>query len=185
MFAYCGNNPIIRRDASGYAFETIIDVITLGFSIAEVVVNPFDPMAWIGLAGDVVDIIPFVTGVGEAVRGLRFVDKAGDMIEIAESTDDAIDTYRSLKKINKGTGNEVHHIIEKRFADALDIDNQNDMLSIALSKSDHQTYTNLWRQNIKYGTGAVDKLEVFQAAAVVYKGKPQLMGAAVKTLFIR
>ena len=104
MFAYCGNNPIIRRDASGYAFQTIFDVITLGFSIAEVVVNPFDPMAWIGLAGDVVDIIPFVTGVGEAVRGLRFVDKAGDMIEIAESTDDAIDTYRSLKKINKGTG---------------------------------------------------------------------------------
>ena len=111
MFAYCGNNPVIRRDASGCAFETIFDVITLGFSVAEVVLNPYDPMAWIGLAGDLVDIIPFVTGVGETVRGLRFADKAGDMIEIAESTE-------------------------------------------------------LWRDNLKYGTKAVDKLQIFQQLCI-------------------
>ena len=182
MFVYCGNNPIIRRDTAGYAFETIFDVITLGLSIAEVAANPYDPMAWIGLAGDLVDIIPFVTGVGETVRGLRFIDKAGDVVEIAESADNAVDTYKSLRRLNKGKGNEVHHIIEKRFADALGIKNTDEMLSVALSKGDHKAYTSAWRKNLAYGKKNVERLELFQTAANIYKDTPQLMGAAVMTI---
>ena len=181
-FVYCGNNPVIRVDVSGYAFETIFDVITLGFSIAEVAMNPYDPMAWIGLAGDVVDIIPFVTGVGETVRGLRFIDKAGDVLEIAETTDNTIDTYRNLKKIS-GKSEEVHHIVEKRFIKSLNVDNVNDMMSIVLTKSKHREFTNAWRLNISYGRKGVTKLEIFQAAAKVYGDDPQLMGAVVQTIF--
>ena len=182
MFAYCGNNPIARSDTTGNAWETIFDILTLGFSIAEVAANPYDPMAWIGLAGDLVDIVPFVTGVGETVRGLRFADEVGNVLEIAENTDDAIDTYRSLRNLNKGTGNEVHHIIEKRFSKALDIDNTNDMLSIALTKSDHRVYTNAWRAELPYGS-TYSSFEVFKASVNVYGHDPQLMGAAVETLF--
>ena len=102
MFAYCGNNPVMRCDSSGCAFETVFDVITLGFSIAEVAANPYDPMAWIGLAGDVVDIIPFVTGVGETVRGLRFVDKLGNTFEIAKATDFTDDAAKAIRELDTG-----------------------------------------------------------------------------------
>lgn len=184
LFAYCSNKPESRYDVLGFAWETIFDVMTLGFSVAEVVADPYNPKAWLGLAGDVVDIIPFVTGVGETIRGLRFVDKtAGEVLEIAETTDDAIDTYRVLKKINKGSGNEVHHIIEKRFVDALLNKNTNDMLSIALSKEEHRVFTNLWRSHLEYGKKVSDPLTIFQAATQVYFGNPQLMGGAVETLF--
>ena len=52
MFAYCNNNPVIYRDSSGNALDTVIDVISLFSSIVAVAQNPNDPWAWVGLAGD-------------------------------------------------------------------------------------------------------------------------------------
>ena len=104
MFAYCNNNPIARLDSDGEAFETVFDVVSLGFSIAEVAANPYDPMAWIGLAGDVVDIIPFVTGVGETIRGIRFIDKAGNTLEIARATDFSSDAVKAMGKLDNVNG---------------------------------------------------------------------------------
>ena len=84
LFAYCGNNPIIRKDADGYAWETIWDAISLAASVAEVVANPYDPWAWIGLAGDAADVlIPFVGGIGETTRALKAASQAAEMIDTA------------------------------------------------------------------------------------------------------
>ena len=65
LYAYCDNNPVVRVDYGGQLWETVFDVISLGASIVEVCVNPTDPWAWAGLAGDAIDLIPFVTVVGE------------------------------------------------------------------------------------------------------------------------
>ena len=103
MFAYCGNNPVSRKDENGEAFETVFDIVSLGFSIAEVATNPYDVGAWLGLIGDTIVLVPIVTGVGEAIRGVRFVDNAGNTLEIARAvdfTDDARDTINSLDRIN-------------------------------------------------------------------------------------
>ena len=84
LFAYCGNNPVTRKDASGYAWETIWDAISLASSIVEVAANPYDPWAWIGLAGDVADVlIPFVGGIGETTRALKAASKATGFIDTA------------------------------------------------------------------------------------------------------
>ena len=99
LYAYCDNNPVVRVDGTGTFWETVFDLVSFGFSIAEVIANPYDPMAWAGLAGDAIDLIPVVTGVGETVRGLRFVDKAGNTLEIAKAvdlTDTAKDTAAKL-----------------------------------------------------------------------------------------
>ena len=40
--------------------------------------NPTDLFAWAGLVGDVLDLAPFVTGLGEAVDIYRYTAKAGD-----------------------------------------------------------------------------------------------------------
>ncbi len=103
LYVYCDNNPIVRKDGAGTVWETVFDVVSLGFSIAEVAANPYDVGAWVGLVGDTIDLIPIVTGVGETVRGIRFVDKAGDTLEIAKATDftaDAKKTINSLKRTN-------------------------------------------------------------------------------------
>lgn len=113
LFAYCGNNPVNRADYSGHFWDTVFDVVSLCFSIAEVVANPADPWAWAGLAGDIIDLVPFVTGVGEVTKAVgatvkvaNTLDNTVDTIKIVKAvdfTDDAIDTIRTLDKVGDAT----------------------------------------------------------------------------------
>ena len=133
MYTYCSNSPIVYKDSNGNFIDTIFDVISLGLSVAEVIANPADPLAWIGLVGDAVDLIPFVSGVGEAVRIVKIADnvidaadtvhditKAVDNVsDAAKAVDNTIDTYKALKKADSSACKEVHHIIEKRFKKSL------------------------------------------------------------------
>ena len=102
MFAYCNNSPVTHKDSQGTAVETVWDLISLGLSIAEVCVNPGDAWAWIGLAGDVIDVIvPCVGGIGETVRAAKSLKKADTVVEIARATDftaEAADTIKSLDR---------------------------------------------------------------------------------------
>jgi len=83
-YAYCGNNPTIRNDTNGCAWETIWDAISLASSVVEVVANPYDPWAWIGLAGDAADVlIPFMGGIGETTRALRAASQTAEVIDTA------------------------------------------------------------------------------------------------------
>lgn len=92
LYAYCNNNAVIRKDETGRFWDTIFDVISLGASIVEVIATPGDPWAWAGLVGDVVDLIPGVTGVGEITRGMK---TAGKVMELG---DDVVDAAKLLKK---------------------------------------------------------------------------------------
>ena len=101
LFAYCDNNPVVRVDHGGQFWDTVFDVISLGASIVEVCVNPTDPWAWAGLAGDAIDLIPFVTGVGEVTRAVKTIDKVADTVQIAKAvdfTDDAADIVKTLDR---------------------------------------------------------------------------------------
>ncbi len=188
LYAYCSNNPVNFVDPSGHAIETIWDAISLGFSIVDVVANPCDIWAWVGLAGDLVDLIPFVTGVGEAADLLRIamigsnvIDAVDNVHDTANIVDSAIDTYKNLKKVNKGNGLEVHHIVEKRFAKELNGINTNDMLSIALTHDEHVVFTRQWRKAIPYKTSySID--DIWNAAQDIYANYPALLEAARKTL---
>jgi len=91
LFSYCGNNPVVRVDVGGYLWETVFDVITIGMSIADVANDPTNGWAWAGLAGDVIDLIPVVTGVGEAIKAIRTVDK------IVDTVDDVGDAAKAVK----------------------------------------------------------------------------------------
>lgn len=92
MFVYCMNNPIACCDGDGDVAETIFDVVSLGISITEVAVNPADPWAWVGLAGDVLDLLPVVTGIGETARVIEVSVKATAL------SDDVITAARCLNK---------------------------------------------------------------------------------------
>ncbi|MBP3702089.1 MAG: hypothetical protein J6I64_09375, partial [Lachnospiraceae bacterium] len=101
-FAYCGNNPVNRADVDGNAWETIIDILSLGVSILEVIENPNDGWAWAGLGGDLLDLIPFVTGIGETTRAISAVGEVADVVDdvhdvakTAGIVDGAADTVKS------------------------------------------------------------------------------------------
>ena len=87
-FCYCSSSPVIRIDVYGDAWETVWDVISLGASIVDVASRPFDPWAWIGLAGDLADVlIPFVGGIGEATRVYKAASLA---MEVGDTTVDGV-----------------------------------------------------------------------------------------------
>ena len=101
-FAYCGNDPVNRTDADGEFWDTVFDIVSLGFSIADVIQNPSDPWAWAGLVGDVIDLIPFVTGVGELTKAAGAVADAANVIDdvydTAKAVDNVVDAGQSAKE---------------------------------------------------------------------------------------
>ena len=106
MFAYCSNNPVTRTDETGTAWETVFDVASLVFSIGDVASNPSDRWAWIGLVGDIVDLIPFIAGVGEVTRaiktGRRIADTAENLHGVAKVTKKApIVIGENMKRVKK------------------------------------------------------------------------------------
>ena len=80
------NNPIMYADPSGHWIEIVFDLISLGASVVEVVINPSNPWAWAGLVGDAVDLLPFVTGVGEGIRATKMVKYADDVVDASYDT---------------------------------------------------------------------------------------------------
>ena len=68
LFSYAENNPVNCKDGSGAFVDTIWDVASLAGSIVDVCKNPTNPIAWIGLIGDAIDLIPGVSGVGEGLK---------------------------------------------------------------------------------------------------------------------
>ena len=131
MYAYCGNDPINRTDSTGAFWDTVFDVVSLAMSVAEVAATPTNPWAWAGMVGDIADLIPFVSGVGEVTKALGAAKKAGELIddvhdakkaqkaienmaELAEAGQDGFKTFKTAKKnMEAATNIEWHHIVEQ------------------------------------------------------------------------
>lgn len=110
LFAYCDNNPIDRVDTGGDVWETVFDIATICVSVVEVCVSPSDPWAWIGLIGDIIDIIPFVTGVGEITRAFKVADNTADLIDnVGDSTRVVSNSTRS-GAVRKAWRNEYNNV---------------------------------------------------------------------------
>ena len=125
MFAYCGNNPVCRVDIAGNFWDTVFDIASLCYGIYDVWQNPDDPMAWVGLVGDVIDIaVPFVSGVGETARlakcGDKIIDTAG-IVHDASKVSDAADSFCDVGNLSgdisqiatKGTPQQIGAIGER------------------------------------------------------------------------
>jgi hypothetical protein len=89
--------------------------------------------------------------------------------------------YGELHNELSGTGLKAHHLIEKRFAPQMgqQID---DMLSIAVSKTEHQVFTNAWRREIGYvnstnpiKTTNATRAQIEAAARRIYAEYPAIL----------
>lgn len=95
-----------------------------------------------------------------------------------------------LSGVRRGAGLEVHHIVEKRFADRLGISNTDNMLSIVLTHDEHVRYTNLWKDEIgRLGSNAdittqtATAEQIWAAAQRICADRSDLLEAAYQTIF--
>ena len=74
---------------------------------------------------------------------------------------------------------QAHHLIEKRFARHFPASGVRDWLSVVVTRAEHQTFTNAWRQTIGYGAGAeaVSRAQVLDAARKAYADYPTILRA--------
>ena len=95
-----------------------------------------------------------------------------------------IGSFNSLKgKVGKGTGLQIHHLIEQRFARLFNV-KEGDMLSIVLTKEEHQAFTRAWRSKIGYKNdrNAITTInatpeDVKKAAKDIYRNYPEILKA--------
>ena len=140
MYSYCGNNPVVRKDKDGEAFETVFDVISLTTSVIEVASNPSNPGAWIALAGDILDVaVPFVTGVGETVRAVKASQK---IVDAADSVKDARKAAQKLhgNSLNSTKINYGYQLIDQEY----------NVLKYGESKNPYKRYSQKWLDSRGY-----------------------------------
>lgn len=191
LLSYGKNNPLKYADSSGNAIETIIDVLSIGWSFASLVTSP----SWANLGYLMWDVgavfVPFVPGSYVAKGGKKLLKVASKTSEFKNAKYLTIGTYRKLKKLFKNCKNvEVHHIIEKRFRNTGKLIYKGkkvsvgQMMSVPLEKSLHQKITQRWRVAIKYRKNYknLTKAEMRKAINYVYRDMPALKAYALKYL---
>ena len=131
---------------------------------------------WAKVGGIALQDIGLGLGVGSAAKAFG-VARSG-FGELSQAEQYGVGTYNQLRNAARGTGSEVHHLIEKRFAGLVGQKSGN-MLSVVLTKAEHQAFTQAWRQVIPYGAGTAQAtLGTVQAAArAIYADSPAILRA--------
>lgn len=185
-------------DKNGGWIETAWDIANVVMDIGSLAVNIASGNvagAALDAAGLVADVAATVipglpAGAGTAIKSVRAGKALGDAastavhaINIAEgakslsgfekAAEFGVDSYKNLRtavlsKYGKGSGLEVHHLVEKRLVKGMDID-PNQMKAIVLTKEEHQIFTARWRKEIPYGTENVSDDMIMDAAKKVYE----------------
>ena len=209
-YAFCNNNPVNFVDPDGAAVETAWDLASIGLGVRSLIKNvrSGNVRAAIGDGfGIAVDVaaaaLPFVPGgvgaIRYGVKGMNMLDAGADFLRLTgelqgfeKAAEFGVDSYKNLKKsVNSvyctGSGFEVHHLVEQRFARKLGV-KESDMPSIVLTKEEHKKFTAAWRKAIGYDksgatieTSTAKKEEILNAARDVYQNYPELLKVIEET----
>ena len=93
---------------------------------------------------------------------------------LSRAAEYGLQSYKNLTKALKGTGLQAHHLIEQRFK-------LGHQISVAVTKAEHQVFTNAWRKLLPYGKSYTIN-QVWNAAKKVYAKYPALLEAVRKAL---
>ncbi len=117
MYAYCANNPVVRKDTGGNLFDFIFDIASVAYSVYEVIKNPKSVTNWLALAADVASLAaPVVTGGGVAVK----LAKHGDDVLDATHTSNTIVNYAEVTIKQGGEIKKPTQIKSSQVIDAWD-----------------------------------------------------------------
>ncbi len=92
-YGYVNNSPIIHNDPTGHWLDTVIDIISIGSTVADISQNGLNWSNGLALAVDVACLaLPVVSGGGALVRAASKVDDVVDVVKGTEKIVDVIDT---------------------------------------------------------------------------------------------
>jgi RHS repeat-associated protein len=95
---------------------------------------------------------------------------------LSRAADYGIQSHSRMRTALKNTNLQAHHIIEERLGFKI---NQ----TVAVTKVEHQIFTNAWRTAIPYGSGKTfTRAEVWLHAQKIYKDYPALLEASRQAL---
>ena len=115
LFAYSENNPITSKDSTGNVVETVFDLISLGSSIVEVIAQPNNPWNWICMIGDIADLIPCVSGVGETLKGIKASVKGLSKAKKASNAMEASgEVAEAASKIGSNSSNYTYRALNQK-----------------------------------------------------------------------
>jgi len=148
-------NVILNTSSNLLTLASIVPGID---SIADAACVPVDLLRgdFVGAGLSAVGAAPFLGEFADAKKTFKLIDKASDTVKVVKKGAEAIKdgkvilSYKQLKNLAKGTGLEVHHLLEKRFAVALGIKNTDEILSIAIDPDTHKNITKAFRNKIGY-----------------------------------
>jgi RHS repeat-associated protein len=132
-----------------------------------------------------------IQGAEEAAPTVESVAQKG-LGNLSHAAEYGIQQGAQLKNAVSGTGLQVHHLIEQRFAPALgqSTAHARQWLSAAVTPQEHQVFTNAWRSAIGYSnqamewtTNNVNPTVIWEKAQGIYADYPALLDAAKKTIF--
>ncbi|XLS29208.1 hypothetical protein ACJD0Z_18675 [Flavobacteriaceae bacterium M23B6Z8] len=200
-------DPVIET-APGLSNKDLYDLYSFMFDMGREVQASFMVaviMPFVEVAQIMVEFALLDTGITLAVKLLKSLPPLLKSIEITEviktmetstilsefkfAEKFGIKSYKDHDKFFKALnikrselGVEIHHLIEKRFAETLKV-KEADMASIVLTKSEHQAFTNAWRNEIglngtfvtTYTTETATKEVIFAAARRIYKDYPEIL----------
>ena len=115
---------------------------------------------------------------------IRINTQTSKFESLSKASEYGIRPYNELRKMISGTGLHAHHIIEQRLVKHLGID-PSEMLSVTLTKDEHQIFTNAWRTYYPYGMdySILTKEDLWQTAQKIYQDYPELLDASKTILF--
>ena len=136
-------------------------------------------------AGDV--ILSFAGGGSSSFKIANSLLKSSNNFKVASEF--GFKSYKALRadviaKYGKGSGFQVHHLIEQRFANIFN-QKADDMMSMVLTKTEHEAFTKAWQSIIgrdgtsltALTTSTATKQDIINAAKEVYKNYPEILKA--------
>ena len=106
LYCYCNNDPINYCDPSGHAWETILDILSIGWSIYDLFKNPsLENVGWLAL--DIgFAIVPFLTG-SNLIKAASKLDEVAYVGKGVNRLDDLYDTIV--------LGNDMNRVMDRAW----------------------------------------------------------------------
>jgi hypothetical protein len=188
-YSYVLNNPLKYSDPSGNWVWIVVGAVVGGLvGLGAYALTHRGNFNWGQAALWAAGGALIGAGAGWAAEGLLAGSAAVASTEVAvtaawqkmlgsfsQAANYGVQTYNALSAKIAGMGLNAHHLIEKRFAGILGV-NQGHMPSIALTPAEHKIFTDAWASAISYkATDSANWQTIWNAAQKIYANYPDLL----------